>query len=213
MGHPIAEEHNRIVGEKVVAALQKNGFTAAYFDTLEEAKKHVLATIADRSSVGFGGSATVVAMDLQPALKEKGCTLHDHAAVADPAEKYKTRRMQLQSDYLLTGTNAITIDGKLYNVDATGNRVAAMTFGPEHVIVVAGVNKVVPDLAAADARVRQFAAPRNNLRYKTGNPCTECGYCVDCRTAKRLCNIAVTLHRKPGIPDFQVLIVGEEAGF
>ena len=213
MSNPVLDEHNRIAGERVVAALQKNGFTASFFTTLAEAGKHVLNSITDNSSVGFGGSATIAAMDLQAALTGKNCVIYDHGIVADPDEKYKMRLMQLQSDYFLSGTNAVTMDGRLYNVDAMGNRVAAMIFGPKHVIVAASVDKIVPDLAAADARVRQLAAPRNNLRLKTENPCTVCGFCTDCQSARRLCKVAVTLHKKPGVRDFQVLLIGERAGY
>jgi hypothetical protein len=139
--------------------------------------------------------------------------IYDHNSTSDPAEKDEICRQEMVSDVFLTGSNAITRDGKLYNVDGKGNRVAAMIFGPKQVIVVAGINKVVADLAAAEERVKQIAAPINCLRIGAPNPCVKTGYCMDCDSQRRICNAAVTLHKQPSASKITVLLIGEMLGF
>jgi hypothetical protein len=88
---------------------------------------------------------------------------------------------------MIASTNAITLDGKLVNLDGMGNRVAAMAFGPRKVILVVGMNKVAPDLDSAVARVKHYAAPVNAIRFGVSTPCVETGLCTDCRSAQRIC--------------------------
>ena len=106
----------------------------------------------------------------------------------------------------------MTEDGKLYNVDATGNRVGAMFIGPKKTIVVCGVNKIVKDLDAAEKRVREWAAPQNAKRLNRKTPCVETGLCEDCSSPDRICNIYVTLAKKPARTDVVVILVGEYLG-
>ena len=207
------QKHQEILGKKTVEALKKNRFDAMYCDSLADAREKLMAMIPDGASISFGGSMTIKGMDVQKELKDRGCTVYDHNAVSDPAEKDMICRQQLTSDVFLSGCNAITCDGKLYNVDGTGNRVAAMIFGPKQVILVAGMNKVVPDLKAAEERVKFIAAPTNSLRVNPTIPCTQTGYCIDCNHEKRICNAAVVLHRQPPKSRITVLLVGENCGF
>ena len=100
------------------------------------------------------------------------------------------RRQALLSDLFLTGTNAVTLDGKLVNLDMVGNRGAgSFTFGPRHVIIFVGVNKIVADLAAAFQRIKSIAAPANAVRHHFKTPCTRTGRCLDCRSPQRICNV------------------------
>jgi len=115
-------------------------------------------------------------------------------------------------DIFLSGTNAVTEDGKLFNVDASGNRVGAMFVGPKKTIVVAGVNKIVKDLEAAEKPVREWAAPQNAKRLNRKTPCVETGVCGDCSSPDRICNIYVTLGKKPSRTDVAVILVGENLG-
>ncbi|MEA4891716.1 MAG: lactate utilization protein [Peptococcaceae bacterium] len=205
--------HNDLLGAKVVEALQKNDFTAEYVKTAGEARERLLAMIPDGAAVGFGGSITISGLDIQEELAGRNCKIYDHIKAEKPEEKARMRINQLTSDIFLCSSNAITLDGKLYNVDGNGNRVAAMIFGPKQVIVVAGINKVVKDLEAADARVRLIAAPTNALRVNGDAPCTKTGYCTDCSSPSRICKAAVTLHKKPTSHGVHVILVGETLGY
>lgn len=210
----VFEWQNETLGKKVVEALKANNFTAEYLANREEARKRVLELIPANSSVGFGGSVTVGALDLQKELAERGCTILDHGLPNLTAEeKIAIRKKQLTADVFLTGTNAVTLEGQLVNMDGTGNRVAAMIFGPQKVIVVAGVNKIVLDLEAAQERIEMKAAPLNNKRLSRPNPCVESGICMDCAGKTRICNILTVLYKKPTATDLIVLVVGEELGF
>jgi hypothetical protein len=112
----------------------------------------------------------------------------------------------------LASSNAVTEDGKLYNIDGTGNRVAAMTFGPKKVILVCGINKIVKDIDDAHRRAKERAAPMNARRLNTKTPCAETGECADCSSPQRICNVYTALVKKPSRTDITVLLVGEPLG-
>jgi len=206
--------HKATLGQRVVAALQKKGFTAAYFENREQAVEHILDRIPPGATVGIGGSTTLREIGVVDLLREKGYVLYDHNAPGlQPEERTVMRYKQLSSDVFLTSTNALTLKGELVNRDAVGNRVASMFFGPKKVIVVAGVNKIVKDIDAADARIKMVAAPMNVKRLETPNPCLKIGECADCQNPTRICNITTIIHRRPSLTDVEVVIIGEELGF
>jgi hypothetical protein len=106
----------------------------------------------------------------------------------------------------------VTEDGKLFNVDATGNRVGAMFIGPKKTIIVAGVNKIVKDIEAAEKRVKEWTAPQNAKRLNRKIPCVETGVCSDCSSQDRICNIYVALAKRPSRTEVVVILVGEKLG-
>ena len=153
-------------------------------------------------------------LSLQEKAREKGGVILNHSDPSlSPEEKMAVRRQQLVCDVFLSGTNALTLDGWLLNVDGTGNRVAAMTFGPKKVIIVTGTNKIVEDLDSALERIRLKASPMNNKRLGLPNPCATTGVCMECEGDTRICNIYTVLRRKPSATDITVVIIGEELGY
>jgi hypothetical protein len=130
-----------------------------------------------------------------------------------PEQKLEIRRQQLVCDLFLTSTNAVTLDGFIVNIDGTGNRTNAMTFGPKKVVIIVGTNKIRKNLDEALDRVSHFAAPLNNKRLNTGNPCTVTGTCAECDSKNRICRVYSTLRRKPGMTDITVVVIGEGFGF
>ena len=119
----------------------------------------------------------------------------------------------MQADVFLTGANAISLDGQMVNVDGSGNRVAAIIYGPKTVLVVAGMNKVVETLEDAVTRARTIAAPMNQQRFMLNTPCTKTGTCADCKSEECICNqIVITRHCRPG-GRIKFVLVGEELGF
>ena len=206
--------HNEALGKKVTEALKKNGFEAEYCPSSAEAAEKILALIPESASVGFGGSWTVKALKIQEKLAGRGNTILDHGAPGlSNEERMETRKKQLTCDVFLSGTNAVTLDGKLVNIDGNGNRVAAMIFGPGKVIVVLGTNKIVKDLDAAEERIQMVAAPVNNKRIGLPNPCTQTGLCMNCQTETRICNVTTIISKRPRSTPFHVFVVGEELGF
>jgi L-lactate utilization protein LutB len=206
--------HNDTFGEKVVKALEKNNFQAYYVPNSAAAIEKVISLIPAAATVGVGGSATLKDIGIPQKLEKDGHEVYDHNKPGlTMEESMSLRRKELLCDVFISGTNAITMDGQLVNTDGSGNRVAAMSFGPKKVIVVVGVNKIVSDLDAAMERIEMYAAPINNKRLDRPNPCTVTGTCMDCQGATRICNMTSILHKKPPTIDFHVVIVGEELGY
>lgn len=206
--------HYDTLGAKTAEALTGNNFGATYCISVQEAVEQILDMIPTDAAVGVGGSFTVKELGLLDRLATRGNTILDHSAPdLDAEERTEVRRRQLTCDVFLTGTNAVTADGKIVNVDGTGNRVAAMIFGPKKVIIVVGVNKIVKDVAEAEKRIRLLAAPMNNKRLNLPNPCVKTGECMDCKGASRICNVTTILNKRPTLSDIHVFIVREELGF
>jgi L-lactate utilization protein LutB len=206
--------HVDTLGAKAAEALAKNNFKASYVKTRKEAIDKALELIPADASVGIAGSVTSVELGLPALLEGRGNTLYNHGKPGlSPEESLAIRRKQLTSDVFLTSTNAITLDGKLVNVDGSGNRVAAMIFGPKKVVVIAGVNKIVRDVAEAERRIELYAAPMNNKRLNKPHPCTTTGVCMDCQSPGRICNVTTILRKAMPATEQHVIIVGEELGF
>jgi L-lactate utilization protein LutB len=201
--------------DKVIECLKKNEMEAVYFPTVAEAKEEILRRIPSGARVGIGGSITLREMGIPEALEKRGDEVYDHWKEGLSKERrQEVGKIQQRSDFFLSSTNALTLDGKLINVDATGNRVASMIFGPERVMVIAGVNKIVKNLNEGLARVKKVAAPRNCQRRKDPTPCAQDLICHNCDTPARLCRVTTIIERRPwGIKEFAVLLVGEELGY
>ena len=206
--------HNDTFGEKVVKALEKNNFQAHYAVNRAAAIEKAMSLIPAGATIGVGGSWTLKELGIPEQLAKSGHTVYDHNIPGLAMEEsLALRRKELLCDVFLSSANAITLDGQLVNTDGSGNRVAAMSFGPKKVIVIVGVNKIVSDLDAAMERIETIAAPINNKRLDRPNPCTITGMCMDCQGSTRICNITSILHKRPPAIDFHVIIVGEELGF
>ena len=206
--------HDATIGTKTVEALIKNNFQATYCQTKEEAVAQILALIPNDGTVGVGGSWTVGELGLLDKIAARGNTMFNHGLPDLSAEtKLELRRKQLTCDVFLTGTNAVTMDGRLVNTDGIGNRVASMIFGPKKVVIVVGVNKIVKDIAEAEKRIKLYAAPINNKRLNTPNPCVRTGECMDCQGPTRICNVTTIMNKRPPLTEIHVFVVGEELGF
>ncbi len=209
MNDPLKKWRYEAIGKSITKTLQEKAYDAHYVDNLEEAKKLVLEMIPEGASIGLGGSVTINQMDILDTLRSDKYKLIDRYNCPDPHALY---RDALVSDVFLTSTNAITKNGELVNMDCSGNRVAAMIFGPHKVIIIAGANKVVKDFDAAMARIKEIA-PLNSKRIHHDTPCTHSGYCEDCQTRKRMCNYLTVIYngmKEPG--RISIIIVGDEVG-
>ncbi|MDN5348219.1 MAG: hypothetical protein PWP65_1783 [Clostridia bacterium] len=204
---------NEIVKE-VLRELKKNEFNAYYAQNGDEARKLVLEMIPEGASVGIGGSLTIRNLGLVEALRQKGYKIYDHwDETLTPEELKQTFRNQRTCDVFLCSTNAITRDGQLINLDGSGNRVSSMIFGPQKIIVVAGINKIVENVEQGIHRVKNVVAPENYRRRNSPAPCAKTGHCIDCRPPAKQCRALVILEARPRISaDFNVVLVGEELG-
>lgn len=202
--------------KKVAKVLNERKYDAIIVENLDEAKKIILDTIPENSSVAMGGSVTLNAMNMIETIRNGNYKFFDrfnpNLSFKEEVEVY---REGLSADYFLSSTNAITEDGMLVNVDCTGNRASSMIFGPRHVIVVAGFNKIVKNLDEALKRLKEIA-PMNCKRLKGHNaaPCAETGECTDCNIKQRMCNyISIVQHGGKFEGRFKIIIVLDDIGF
>ena len=206
---------NEKVAAKVIQNLEKRRMAGSYAATATQAKEEIIAMIPQGATVFRCGSMSAFNMGLWEAVAAlPGINLIDpYRSDLSPEEGLDLRRQGLSADVMIAGTNAITLDGRLVNLDGMGNRVAAMAFGPKKVILVVGMNKVAADLESAVARVKHYAAPVNNIRYGFKNPCVQTGLCSDCRTPQRICNIWSTIEGQMIKDRIHVKLVGEFLGY
>ena len=204
----------------LIEKLSKNNISALYVENKKQALKKVMSMIPESSIVGFGDSVTLRQIGLVDALEKGNYTfLNPWQSGITAEENIQRKKRALTSDVFVTGTNALTLDGKIVNVDALGNRVAAMLFGPDNVIIIVGMNKIVENLEEALERIRKTAAPLNVKRHTDFDPmppCGETGECIDCSSPWRICNKTVIIEREfdndTYKPVITVIIVGEELG-
>ena len=211
-------DQNRLIQSKnllntTAKALEKNNFTVFVLENTTDATAKILELIQLSESVGSGGSMTLDEMEVLQKLKERGNNIITSSHGMPFEEMIETRRKALLANVFLGSPNAITTDGKLVFVDKIGNRVGGMTFGPQRVIAVAGINKIVQDENAAVERVRLIAGPANTVRLKLKTPCAQSGICVNCNSSDRICNIKVVLSKKPSYTQYFVLLVAQELGY
>lgn len=197
----------------IIKNLEKRNMTAFYCDSKEACRDKVLEIIGDNKSVSWGGTMSMKQCGIQQALeKNPTCTLLDRAK--HPADKMKEFFKEVAvCDYYIMGTNAITLDGELVNIDGNGNRLASLIFGPEHVIVIAGMNKVSTDIPEALHRVRNIASPPNTVRLNKNTPCAVDGRCHDCMSPDCICNQVVITRRSREKERIIVLLVNDNLGF
>ncbi|HHZ01415.1 MAG TPA: lactate utilization protein [Tissierellia bacterium] len=207
------KESYKVKSATIIKNLQKRNMEGYYCETVEEAVEKAMSMIKEGDSVGWGGSTTIDQVGIKKLLEEKGIKVIDRDKVSDPAEKVKTMKLALTADVFLTSTNAITMDGELVNIDGNGNRVAAFCYGPDSVIVIAGMNKVVRELDDAVKKIRLDATIPNSFRTNSKTPCHYTGICTECTTDDTLCGqILVTRFCKPK-NKIKVILVGENLGF
>ena len=210
---PVETMYDKL-GPKVVKALEKRFFEAWYFSDIPEAVEKVFSLIPKTDTVSWGGSTTAVSINLTTLAAEKGYTVIDRDKAANPEERIELMRKALLCDTYLAGTNAISEDGQLFNVDKIGNRVAAMIYGPRQVIVVAGMNKIVRAEADAWARLKAIAAPANAQRFPhLKTPCNETGSCAECLSADSICAYFVKTRLSMPKGKIKVILIGKNLGF
>ena len=199
--------------EGIIKKLGMRKMEGFYADTIDEACEKALELIGSPSkSVAYGGSMTIDDSGLKDKIKAAGHDLiiRENSKTDEELKALKAR--MINADTFLMSTNAITLDGELINIDGRGNRVSYLIYGPEQVIVIAGMNKVVKDVVAGMDRTRNVASPANTVRLNCDTPCAKLGRCADCLEHTICCEIVVT--RASMIPGrIKVILVGEELGF
>ena len=202
--------------QQILDALKKMesfGFHTHVFLNGLEMRDFVLSSIPEDASIGFGGSMTANRdLDLYELLKSRGNTCYNHAA-ASPDEQKDVMRKAHCADCYIVGSNAISCSGKILNIDGVGNRVAALSCGPDVVYILVGVNKFAEDDEAAMKRCKEIACPMNGKRLNKQTPCAITGKCADCNSPDRMCRAVLWLERPPRGREFHICVADEPLGF
>lgn len=197
--------------ERTKKALEKNGMEAYIVPTAAEVVPLVKQLLAPGCTVSNGGSQTLKECGVLELLETGGYQYQNRSAPG--ANKRQVELDTFSFDAFLASANAITENGEILEMDGYGNRVAAIAYGPPNVILVAGHNKIVPDLEAARRRNAQVSAPANCHRLDCNTPCAKTGVCVDCSSPGRICCIELILHKQLTNGRIKVILVGEELGY
>lgn len=197
----------------VAEALNKNRMEAVVLESRKELVERIKGMISANDKVFSGGSETLKETGIIDLLSNGCYNYYYRGRKNDKGEDIDVLREAFFGDWYLTSANAITLDGKLYNVDGNANRVAALSFGPKKVIVVAGYNKIVANLDEAIERVKAIAAPANCVRLARKTGCSVTGHCTDCKGDDRIC-CTYTLHGFQRDADrIKVFLLPEELGY
>ena len=213
------DEHQIIWNEKVardiINHLEKRHMEGSYSENASQAKEEIVAMIPKGATIFRCGSMTTGGMGLWEELDTlfEAEVINPYQAGLSPEESLELRRKGMTADVMITSSNAITLDGRLVNLDGMGNRVAAITFGPKKVILVVRMNKVVADLESAIARVKHYAAPVNAIRLGINTPCVTTGLCSDCKSPQRICNMWSIIEGHMIKDRIHVKLVGEDLGY
>lgn len=209
----IQNDFYQLQAKTIIKNLEKRHMKGFYCTSKEEALKLVLSLIPEKSSIAWGGSESIKEIGLINALYTANTyTLYDRAKVSPDQVDY-TLRQAYFADFYLMSSNAITLDGELVNIDGTGNRVSALTFGPKEVIMVVGMNKVTKTLEAAIDRIQNIASPQNALRLNRKTPCGITGVCGNCLSPDCMCMHTVITRNSRVDGRIKVILVGENLGY
>lgn len=224
------KRYYEVRAKSVIKSLLKRKINGQYATSRSEALAAVMEMIRPEATVARGDSVSVDQVGVMEEIKKRAQNKiinplerdADGNFAYDSHERHRLEREAFFADVFISGTNAITLDGKLVSIDGHGNRVSAMICGPNKVIIVVGVNKIVKDVDEALARIHNLATPVNAIRHSLKHnmpegqdlPCVKAGYCVDCNHPARPCQYTVIIEGS-GIMDkrrFSVVLVGEELG-
>ena len=199
--------------KQLIHSLSSRNIEACYSSNLEELELKLYEAIPLQATVGIGNSQTLKKICITQKLIARGNTVYDKTLADTKEESRLLSREALLADYYVSSANAVSLEGHIVNIDHTGNRVAALIYGPQKVNIVMGVNKIARTLEEAITRARNRAAIKNAQRVGVTPPCITAGHCLDCRNENRVCNYLVVIEGQVDRNRMKVFIVNEDLGF
>lgn len=199
---------------KTIKALEENNINGYLIKDKKDLLNKIIEIVPAGSTVACGGSMSLFEMGVIEHLRTDRYNFLDrYEEGLSKEEMVKIFKNSLLADAYFSSSNAVTEDGKLYNVDGNGNRVAAILYGPEKVILVCGINKIVLNVEEAIRRNKSISAPANAKRLNKSTPCTRVGHCIDCNSKERICNEYTLISRQSNKDRIHVLFLNEEIGY
>ena len=207
------ETRNERLAATLIRHLKQRHYDAYYCHDTNELLEKVKSLIPEGSTITWGGSDSIRSTGVTTMLRDGNYRVFDRDEATTDDEKVARYRKAYECDYYLASANAISEDGVIVNIDGNGNRVAAITWGPKHVVFVVGLNKVCQDVDAAIKRARSVAAPINMARFNLNTPCSKDGTCHDCKSPDSICNYVSIQRMSHPAGRHIVLLVGEDLGY
>lgn len=201
------------LAKTVIKNFEKRQIEGYFVPDKKAALDLLLSLIPEGSSIGYGGSVSLSEIGALDALADEKYNLIRRETAKTQEETEAIFKEILFCDYFLMSSNAISVDGQLINVDGRGNRVSFLAYGPKNVILVCGMNKIVPDVIAGINRIKTVAAPMNAVRLNRNTPCSITGICGDCQSPDCICASTVITRRSHIKNRIKVILVGEEIGY
>ena len=207
------KQKNRKLAEVVMKGLKSRNMTPYFAETKEEALKTALSIIPEGATVAWGGGMSAAEIGLKQAIVAGNYKEINRDVETTPEGRRKKELEAFGAEYFLASSNAVTEDGILVNIDGNANRVAAIAYGPEHIVMIVGMNKIAKDIDTAVRRARDIAATTNNMRFDNKTPCKVTGSCANCKSPDTICcQFLITRYSKhPG--RIHVILVNEDLGF
>lgn len=204
----------RATASTVIKKLERHGMSGHFCATSSEAVELVRSWMHEGDSVTWGGSETFKETGMKAALENAGCyRMLDRATATTPEEQREMWRDRTSADWFFMSANALTLNGELVNIDGNSDRLSLLLHGPAHVVVLAGMNKLVADVEAGIKRIRTVTCPLNAARLHTNTPCEVAGVCSECRAERCMCcNVVVTRHSRHD-DRIHVVLIGEDLGY
>lgn len=199
------------LASSVIKQFNKRGIEGYYCESADDAVSTITRMLTPGCTIACGGSMTLQELGLPDIFRNSDYTFYERPTTKDAFKAYYSN--VVTSDYFFMSSNAVTFDGLLVNIDGSGNRVAPMIFGPSNVMIVVGMNKLVPTLDDAYNRVRNVAAPPNCIRLNKNTPCALTGKCADCQSPDCICSNTVVTRRSAISGRIKVFLIGEELGY
>lgn len=210
----IEKLRNKRMGEKLIKNFSRRMFDAYYCESSTDVQTLIKKIVPEQSTITWGGSSSIFETGVAQILKDGNYQVFDRADAKNADEKMAIYRKAFSCDYYLASANAISEDGQIINIDGNGNRIAAITWGPHHVIFIVGINKVCKDIDSAMKRARNTAAPVNMTRFENlDTPCHKDGLCHDCLSPDSICNYFSVIRRSQPAHRHIVILVGENLGY
>lgn len=207
------ETRDEKLAQRMIKNLEQRHYDAYFCKTAEDIRNQVKELIPEGSTISWGGSMTIRNSGVTKMLKAGNYEVFDRDDVTTQEDKLRIYRKAFECDYYLASVNAISEDGVIINIDGNGNRVAAITWGPEHVILIVSLNKVCQDVDAAIKRARSTAAPTNMARFDFKTPCQIDGTCHDCKSKDSICNYISIQRMSHPAKRHIVILTSEDLGY
>ncbi|GMQ59772.1 lactate utilization protein [Vallitalea sediminicola] len=204
---------DNVTKQVIIDNFKQRNIKAEFYNTVEETNQRILELIPSKCSVGIGHSTTLEQIDVINQLSNRGNEVIDKASAKNEEQIKELKKKSLTTEWYICGSNAISMDGQIVNIDHSGNRVASLMYGPDNVIIVIGANKVVDTLDEAVDRAKNISANNNAIRAGYKPPCVYLKKCVDCTSSERICNYLTVIQGQKDEDRLKVLIVDKELGF